>query len=135
MDLANLMQSMSINESAESKKGNLSVFAVNVNGNHTDIVLGDFTHKYMVIATQYEKIGSLLKVTVDQPETTFNITDPVYSVSVVFGADNLEQQAAARYIAEKLQIKKTLMCFLSLKNYDLDTVIPLTEAFINHQNN
>lgn len=132
MDLVNLMNSLSVEDNVEdSNSSNLQVFDANINGVQTHIIYGEFTNKYLIVATQYEKIGSLLKVNIDQPENSINITDPVYSVSVVFGIEDLQQQAAARYIAEKLAITKPLMCFFSLKNYDIDTVKQLAEILCN----
>lgn len=133
MDLVNLMQSMSMQDSIENTtQSNIIVFAATINGIHTDLVYGEFSQKLMVIATQYEKIGSLLKVVVDQVESDLNISEPVYSVSVVFGVEHLEQQAAARYLAEKLNIKKPLMCFLCLKSYDINFIKELTTVILNH---
>lgn len=49
MDLVNLMKSMSMEDAApESTQSNFHVFAVDINGHHTDIVFGEFSHKYMV---------------------------------------------------------------------------------------
>lgn len=131
MDLVNLMKSMSLNENEQIPDSNFHVFAASILGVHTDFVYGEFVNKYMIIAAQYGKIGGLLKVTVDQAEDGLNITEPVYSVNVVFGADSIEQQAAARYIAQALDIRKPLLLFLCLKNYETDAVRAVVDALLN----
>lgn len=131
MDLENLMQSLSLHTQEEVTANNLNVFATKINENHTDFVVGEFTNKYMIIATQYEKIGSLLKVLVDRVEQPSSVVEAVYTVSVVFGSDNEEQQAAARFIAEQLNIRKPLLIFLCLKDYKIETVKVLVDAILN----
>lgn len=131
MDLVDLMKSMSVNDNEETPDSNFHVFAANICGVHTDFVYGEFVNKYMIIAAQYGKIGGLLRVTVDQAENGLTISEPVYSVNVVFGADNIEQQAAARYIAQALDIQKPLLLFLSLKKYDTEDVKAVVEALLN----
>lgn len=131
MDLVNLMKSMSVNDNEEIPDSNFHVFAANICGVHTDFVYGEFANQCMICAVQYGKIGGLLKVTVDQPANTLSISEPVYSVNVVFGADNIEQQAAARYLAQALNINKPLLLFLSLKTYEVEGVKAVAEALLN----
>lgn len=132
MDLVNLMKSMSVSETEElTPESNFNVFASEICGIHTEFVYGEFVNKYMVIAVQFGKIGGLFKVTVDEAADGVNISEPVYNVSVAFGADNIEQQAAARYIAQSLGIRKPLLLFLSLKNYDRDNVKGVADALVN----
>lgn len=126
MDLQDLMQSLSLNGCDQSESKNFNVTALEIGQNHTDIVYGEFTNKFMIIATQYGNIGSLLKITVD------DATEPIFSVRVIFGSDNEEQQAAARYIAESLKIRKPLMLFLCLKDYERSTVNTLVRALLKY---
>ncbi|KAK4872466.1 hypothetical protein RN001_014495 [Aquatica leii] len=132
MDLENLMQSLSLNVSDQSTR-NFNVTGLKIGENHTDIVFGEFVNKHMIVATQYGNIGSLLKVTVDDV-LNGSINEPVYTVQVVFGCVNDEQQAAARFIAESLKIRKPLMLFLCLKDYQISTVNTLVQALLNYTN-
>lgn len=128
MDVVELMKSLSVNESAEPlDETNFLSFAADIGGVRTEFVYGEFADKYMIVAAQYGKIGSLLKVTVDQVNGT---ADPVYSINVLFGADNIEQQAAARYIIQILAIKKPVLLFLSLTLYESENVKAVAEALL-----
>lgn len=131
MEIVNLMKSLSVSETIEENSTNLRELAAEIEGVHTDIVYGKFTNKQLIIATQYGKVGSLLKVTVDEAENGVEITSPVYSVVNCFGVENIEQQAAARFIAERLNVRKCLMLFLCLKNYESSTIKALVEVLLN----
>lgn len=130
MDLVNLLQSMTLDETP-CDQSNFRIFAANVVETPTDYVFGEFADKYMLIITQFGKVGSLLKVVVD----TVNEDTPVYSVNVIFGAVGEEQEAAARLIAEKINIQKPLMLFLSLKDYSRESVKAVTETLLNPPQN
>lgn len=134
MDLVTLMKSMSVNDTEENVESNCRIFAAEISGEHTDFVYGEFANKFIVIAVQYGKIGSLLKITVDQAEEGLNITEPVYNINVVFGSENIDQQAAARYLAQSLGIRKPLFLFLSLKNYETENVKGVVETLVNYIN-
>lgn len=134
MDLVNLMKSMSVNDTEEPVESNCRIFAANISGELTEFVYGEFTNKLIIVAAQYGKIASLLKITVDQAEEGLNITEPVYNIHVVFGTDNIEQQAAARYLAQSLGIRKPLLLFLSLKNYETENVKGVVEALLSWLN-
>lgn len=128
MDVVELMKSLSVNENAEVvDQKNFLVFAADIGGIPTEFVYGECTDKYMIVAAQFGKIGSLLKITVEQVDST---SEPVYSINVLFGAENIEQQAAARYIIQKLNIQKPALLFLSLKLYEPENVKAVTEALL-----
>lgn len=128
MDIVDLMKSLSVNENAQPvDETNFLVFGADIGGIRTEFVYGEFADKYMIVAAQYGKIGSLLKLTVDQVD---GASEPVYSVKVLFGADNIEQQAAARYILQALNIQKPVLLFLSLKLYEPANVKAITETLI-----
>lgn len=128
MDIVHLMESLSVNENEKSvDETNFSVFAADIGGIHTEFVYGEFTNKCMIVAAQFGKIGTLLKVTVDQVEAA---SEPVYSIQILFGAPNIEQEAAARYILQTLGIKKTVLLFLSLKLYEPENIKAVTEALL-----
>lgn len=128
MDIVNLMKSLSVNENAQpADESNFLVFGADIGGIHTDFVYGEFADKYMIVAAQHGKIGSFLKLTVDQVE---GASEPVYSIKVLFGSDHIEQQAAARYIVQALNIRKPLLLFLSLKLYEPANVKAVAETLI-----
>lgn len=128
MDIVELMKSLSVSENTESsEETNFLVFAADISGVRTEFVYGEFADKYMIVAAQYGKIGSLLKITVDQVD---GASDPVYSINVLFGAETIEQQAAARHIIQKLAIRKPVLLFLSLKLYEPESVKAVAEALL-----
>lgn len=128
MDIVNLMKSLSVNENTETvDETNFLVFAADIGGICTEFVYGEFADKYMIVAAQYGKIGTLLKLSVDQVD---GASEPVYSIKVLFGAENIEQQAAARYILETLNIQKPLLLFLSLQLYEPENVKAIAEALL-----
>lgn len=128
MDLVSLMNSLAISEPVEEQSRNISLFGAEIDGHHTDIVFATFTDRYLIIATQYEKLGALLHVSIEQSENGIEVSSPVYTVSNIFGSENIEQIAAARYIAEKLNIQKPLKIFLCMKNYKAETAKALVET-------
>lgn len=131
MDLINLMNSLTITEPQVEKESNINVTAAEINGVHTDIVYAVFTNKYLILATQYEKAGSLLNVSVEYAQNGLEVVQPIYNITNIFGPESIEQHAAVRYIAEKLNIRKPLKIFLCLKNYECKTVTGLVEALLN----
>lgn len=129
MDIVDLMKSLSVNENNAEPvdETNFLVFAADIGGIHTQFVYGEFTEKYMIVAAQFGKVGSLLKVTVDQVD---GASEPVYTINVLFGAANLEQEAAARYMVQTLGIQKPVLLFLSLKLYEPENVKAVTQALL-----
>lgn len=128
MDIVELMKSLSVNENTQpSPQTNFIVFAAEIGGVHTEFVYGEFADKHMIVAAQYGKIGSLLKIKVDQVE---GAADPVYTINVLFGEEKIEQQAAARYILQALGIQKQVLLFLSLKLYDAENVKAVAQALL-----
>lgn len=129
MDLAAAMQFMSL-DGKETTDGcqNVHTFAVTIGEHKTDFLMGDFKNRLLLVASQYSRLGALIQVTPDQcPENT------VYNVQVVFGSDDVQQQAAARHIAERLNIQKTLVLFLSLKSYDSDALRAVADAVLDQR--
>lgn len=131
MDLINLMNSLTVTEPEVDKESNLHIFAAEIEGVHTDIVFGIFTNIYLIIATQYEKAGTLLTVSVEQVQNGSDATQPIHNVYNLFGNESFEQCAAARHIAQELKLRKPLKIFLSLKDYECRTVKALIEALLN----
>lgn len=117
--------------SMNDKPSNIFNFAAKIAGYPTEFVIGTFTNQNLIIATQFGKISSLYSVSVDQTENGISTTEPVYSVNPLFGAENIQAEAAARYITEQLGIRKPVLLFLSLKSYKRDIVVGVVEAIKN----
>lgn len=125
----NLIKPDFINE--QESKSNLKIIAAEINNLHTEIVLGEFLEEYVLIITQCGKLGSLLKITQDNVLNN-GINNTVFTVKLIFGADSIKQQAIARYIVEKLNIKHSqLMIFLNLQNYDQQTALQVTDLLLS----
>lgn len=127
MDLVNFLQSMSINEPVESSTNTLQTDIITLNGHETDIVQRQYSQLTFLAVTQYKKLGSLLKISVDRSDNVLSLDEPIYSVKTLFGSASVELEAAGRFIAEQLGIQKTLMLFICLKDYDAETVRKLAQ--------
>lgn len=128
MELPSLISSLSLNDTPS----NITNFAAKINGQPTEFVLGTFTNQNLVIATQFGKLSTLYTITVDQTENEVCPLEPVYSVHPLFGAENDHAAAAARFITKELNIRKQLVIFLSLKDYNKDTVLKVVGAIKNY---
>lgn len=137
MDFIKLMESMSLNgNSEETSQKPLSFYksvGVKINEIPTDIIYADHDNKLLIIVSQYEKFGALLCVTKEQVVSCESETEPVYMVKPLLGSEDLEQQAAARYIAEKLNIQKPLGIFLCLNKYEPAIVNALVDILLDIQ--
>ncbi|XP_072376026.1 uncharacterized protein [Diabrotica undecimpunctata] len=108
-------------------------FAVIVNGEHTDIALTTFTNYQNLIITQFEKIGNFYQVKVDQPANGLTVSEKVYNIKQVLGAENVHAEVAVRYLTEKLSIQKPLLVCLSLKDYSRRSLDIIIESIVNHK--
>nr|XP_034171946.1 proteasome assembly chaperone 3-like [Osmia lignaria]XP_034171947.1 proteasome assembly chaperone 3-like [Osmia lignaria] len=95
-------------------------------GHHTDIALKIYSNRVLIIATHFKKFGSLITVTKGSSFHQFN--NSIFSAKVLFGRDDIEIVAAARYIAEQINLDKPLLISLSLKNYEPDTLRAIANA-------
>lgn len=132
MDFVQLMQSLSLGNSAGNSSEQLSFYkaiGVKINEVHTDIIYADHENKLLIIASQYQKFGALLSVTKEQV-VNFG-SEPIYVVKPIFGSEDLEQQAAARFIAEKLNINKPLSIFLCLDHYQPEIIRALVDVLLD----
>lgn len=109
--------------------------ALDIENTHTEVIMSDYADKFMVIISQYPKLGTLFLV-----RRNF-INDAqgkhaVYSTKVVFGAAGEEEFAAARYIGEIIQIDKPVVLFLNLHSYNaamVKALKTLLDEFIYHE--
>lgn len=128
MDLASGSTS-TVPENFNSKTRN---FAILVNDQHTEILLTHFPNYVNLIVTQFGKIGNLYQVKIDQPGNGLAIAEPVYSISTVLGAENIQAEVAVRYLSEKLNIKKPLLVCLALKDYSRDSLNTIIDSISNY---
>ncbi|KZC09943.1 Proteasome assembly chaperone 3 [Dufourea novaeangliae] len=102
------------------------VCAIITHGHHTDIALKIYSNRILLIITHFKKFGSLVSVTrgpiLQQFGGSYN------SIKVVFGRDDIEVAAAAKFIAEQITPDKPLLVSISLKDYDSDTLKAIAAA-------
>lgn len=100
--------------------------AIVTKGYHTDIALKIYSNRVLLVVTHFKKFGSLIAVTRGSSFHPFNSS--IYSTKVLFGKDDIEIVAAARYIAEQINVDKPLLISLSLKDYEPDTLKAIVTA-------
>lgn len=105
----------------ESEQKLFKSIAADIDNVPTEIVLAEYNDKILLIVSQYQKIGSMLMIQRDQVHSPLG-TENIFTTKVIFGATGEEQQVAARYLAEAINITKPLCIFISLKSYDIETV-------------
>ncbi|XP_076383362.1 proteasome assembly chaperone 3-like [Megalopta genalis] len=86
----------------------------------TDGGVTNFCNRILLIVTHFKKFGSLVSVT--RGPLIHQLTNSVFSTKVLFGKDDIEVVAAARFIAEQINADKPLLLSISLKSYDPDTI-------------
>lgn len=91
-----------------------------INGHHTDIIITEYVDQLFVIITQYDKMGTIIQVKQDvSSDESKNI---IYDTQVLFGQDELEINAVARNLMEKLNVSKSVVFSLALKDYSSITI-------------
>ncbi|XP_068630677.1 proteasome assembly chaperone 3-like [Battus philenor] len=122
MDLLNSMKNLTIKHSQnQSETQFFKSIAADIDDVPTEIVMAEYADKILLIVSQYQKMGSMLMIQKDQVHSPLG-SDDIYTTKVIFGATGLEQQVAARYLAEAINITKPLCIFINLKSYDIETV-------------
>ncbi|XP_059059407.1 proteasome assembly chaperone 3-like [Achroia grisella] len=122
MELLDVMKNLSIKHSSnESEQQIFKSVAADIDDLPTEIVFAEYSDRILIILSQYQKIGSMLLVHKDQVPSPLGTND-IYTTKVIFGATGEEQQVAARYLAEAINITKPLCIFINLKSYDIETV-------------
>ncbi|XP_058805336.1 proteasome assembly chaperone 3-like [Phymastichus coffea] len=92
-----------------------------VNGNHTDIALNFYANRIFLVVSQYKKLGSLVTVRKEAALREFD-NENTYSTKVIFGKDDPEIHAAARYITEQINADKPFLISICLKDYEVSTL-------------
>lgn len=122
MELLDIMKNLTIKHTEnESEQKLFKSIAADIDNVATEIVLAEYNDKMLLIVSQYQKIGSMLMIQRDQVHSPLG-TENIFTTKVIFGATGEEQQVAARYLAEAINITKPLCIFISLKSYDIETV-------------
>lgn len=109
--------------------------ALDIENAHTEVIMADYADKFMVIISQYPKLGTMFLVRRNFVNDLQG-KHAIYSTRVVFGAAGEEQFAAARYIGEIIQIDKPILLFLNLHSYNapmLKALKTLLDEFIYHE--
>lgn len=122
MELLDVMKNLTIkHNSNENEQQIFKSVAADIDEISTEIVFAEYSDRMLIIISQYQKIGSMLLVQKDQVPNPLGTND-IYTTKVIFGATGEEQQVAARYLAEAINITKPLCIFINLKSYDIETV-------------
>lgn len=134
MELLDVMKNLTIRHSSSDSECQLfKSIAADIDDVPTEIVLADYTDKTFLIISQYQKLGSMLTIQKDQINSPLG-TDDIYTTKVIFGATGEEQQVAARYLAEAINISKPLNIFINLKSYDIETVKACKDVILDLKN-
>lgn len=132
MDILKSIKTLIVNKEEKQSVSNLRIFGAKIADVHTDIIFAEFTDNHLLVVSQNGKIGNVLKVCKQQRGgECFDTAQDVFEVRNLFGVERVEEQAVARFIAEKLDIQKPLIVFLHLYNYDRATVLALLDAVKN----
>lgn len=109
--------------------------ALDIENAHTEVIMADYADKFLVIISQYPKLGTMFLVRRNFVNDLQG-KQAVYSTSVVFGAAGEEQFAAARYIGEIIPIDKPVLLFLNLRSYKapmLKALKTLLDELVYHE--
>lgn len=121
MDLPDIMKNLKI-QNSEAPNNLFKSVSAEIDDVTTDIVIAECSDKVFLVVSQYQKMGSMLMVVRDRINGPHGIED-VYSTKVVFGDSGEEHQAAARFLAETVDIlSKPLCIFINLRSYDIETL-------------
>lgn len=107
--------------------------ALDIENAHTEVIMTEYADKFMVIISQYPKLGTVFLV---RRNFVNEGKQAIYSTRVVFGAAGEEQFAAARYIGEIIPIDKPIILFLNLHSYNapmLKALKTLLVELIHHE--
>lgn len=100
--------------------------AIVSNGHHTDIALKVYSNRIFIIVTHYKKFGTLISVNRQSALDQFD--SETYSTKVLFGKDDIELLAAARFIAEQIKINKPLLISISLRECNREILTDIVSA-------
>lgn len=100
--------------------------SISIGGIHTDIAIQLYSNRIFLITSQFQKLGSIIGVNRNTSHSQF-VSD-VYTTKTLFGQDNEETHAVARYISEKIDIDRHLLISICLKDCSKDTLETIVTA-------
>lgn len=107
-----------------------TIAAFEINGIHTDFVLHKFANKYMIIITQYEKIGNVFVASNDIAFTGV-ISNQSLNIKHRFGKITDEIECAISYLLTNLKLKLDVVICLSLKEYNRSIINEIQKILSN----
>ncbi|KAI4484513.1 hypothetical protein M0804_007079 [Polistes exclamans] len=94
------------------------VYAINTGGYHTDIAVTVYSNRIFLIVSHFKKLGSL--ITVNRESALNQFSNNIFSTKVIFGKDEVDVHAAARYMAEQINIDRPMLLSMCLKDYNTE---------------
>lgn len=102
--------------------------AVELNSHRTELVCTQFQDRVFFIVTQYNKIGTLVKVTQDRISDETGTGTSMYSTDVLMGKDEpLTHVIARNLITELSSLHKPILLSVALKDTSAQTVKTLAK--------
>lgn len=130
MDLTDSMKSLNVTNQAPQTIEN---FAATIDNHHTEFIICYFDNLVTLIITQFGKVGNIYSVETEQVDIGFVDSEPVYNLRSLLGKDDIEVEAGVRYIAQELNLKKSLLVSLTLKDYERETIKLIVNAIKNYK--
>lgn len=109
----------------------LNHIGAEIEGVPTEFVWVKFTNCLFLAVTQYKKVGSLAVIEKDDFVTSPEGSVASFDVNILLGSSDVETQLAARYLAENLNIDKTLYLFCNLKSYNVEQLKAVKDVFLD----
>lgn len=129
MELEHLMQALSLNQTATKLRRSCE-FQTGINNIHTSVLYEEYDSYYIIKVEQTGGRPTSCKVSFME-----NFSGSAYHVQFIPCDDDRSLLRVATKIAANLNITKTLLLFLSLRDYGMETVLTLIEAIRNGINN
>ncbi|RZF44775.1 hypothetical protein LSTR_LSTR000727 [Laodelphax striatellus] len=108
----------------------LSNFAVSIDGVLTDFVIGDYSDNLFIAITQFQKLGCIVSVRKDVMNDYSSAQEEVYDVCTLLGSSDESTELAARYLAEQLNIPKSVIFSINLKDKSLRTLKAIRKVLL-----
>lgn len=108
------------------------LFATNIGGDQTDLLVTKYSDRTFVCVTQLGKLGTIVQVEKDQVRAGEEGGRVVYSSTVLLGQDSEEIQLLARVLAEKSQLNKPILLCVGVKGLTIKLALVLVEFIIQN---
>lgn len=112
----------------------MKTFAVELDSNHTDIIIGNFNDKIFISITQTGKLGSILRVDreIFKP---FENQENIYNIRTILGNECNEDHVLVRILCESINTTKPIIFSLNLKTRSSRIIKALVEILKEFQTN